>query len=186
MAEKKYLVLVGKRQEGKAAEVPPEKISKVVEDYPNKVLADVTADQLQELVHQGHKVQDLSDKTKIRVGMLAIDPTVPKEREEAVGPAEEEEAIETGYFFVQFIGPVKPEWLEELQKVNVAPLSYYHDFAYLVYGQPDNIKKLEALPIVRAIMPYSPRVKLSPETKSVLEGESITGETREFVISNSH
>jgi uncharacterized protein YegL len=182
MAERTYFVLVGKRREGKPAEAPRKNVSKVVEDYPNKVLAEVTASQHQELLRQGYKVEDLSSRTKIRVGRLAIDPTIPEEREEAVGPAEEEEALETEYYFVQFVGPVKSEWIEDLKKANLVPLSYYHDFTYLVYGKTADIEKVAKSPCVRATMPYGPQVKLSSEAKSILEEEGVEQVTREFWI----
>ena len=134
MNEKTYLVLIEKRRERKRAEVPPENVSKVVENYPNKALAEVTASQHQELLRLGYKVEDLSSRTKVRVGLLAVDPAIPEEREKAAGPAKEEQALDTDYHFVQFIGPVKPEWLEDLKKAKVIPLTYYHDFTYLVYA----------------------------------------------------
>lgn len=165
MTEKTYFVLVGKRLEGKPAEVPREKVSKVVEDYPNKVLAEVTASQHQELLRQGHRIEDLSSKTKIRIGKLAIDPTIAEEQEEAV---------ETEYHFVQFVGPVKPEWLEEMKRASLVPLSYYHDFTYLVHGKADDVKKLEKSPNVRATMPYGKGLKLdraSSELEEEGEGE---------------
>ena len=93
MTERTYSVLVGKRREGKPAEIPRKNVSKVVEEYPNKVLAEITASQHQELLRRGYEVEDLSSRTKIRIGTLAIDPTIPEEREKAVGPAEEEEAL---------------------------------------------------------------------------------------------
>ena len=169
MTEKTYFVLIGKRREGKPAEVPREKISRVVEDYPSKVLAEVTVSQHQELLRQGHKVEDLSSRIKIRVGTLAIDPTIPEEQEEAVGTAEEEKAIETEYFFVQFIGPVKPEWLEDLSTANLAPLSYYHDFTYLVHGKTDDLDRVASKPFVRTTMPYGKGLKLDEESRQLEE-----------------
>ena len=165
MAEKTYFVLIGKRREGKPAEVPQEKISRVVEDYPSKVLAEVTASQHQELLRQGHKVEDLSSRIKIRVGTLAIDPTIPEEREEAVGPADEEEALETEYFFVQFVGPVKAEWLEQLVNANVTPLSYYHDFAYLVHSKKSDMEEIAQKAFIRATMPYVPSLRVTEDLK---------------------
>jgi len=169
MAEKTYFVLIGKRREGKPVEVPREKISRVVEDYPSKVLAEVTASQHQELLRHGHKIEDLSSRIKIRVGTLAIDPMIPEEREKAVGPAEEEEALEGVYFFVQFIGPVKAEWLEDLSAVNLVPLSYYHDFTYLFHGKADNVERVAKKPFVRTTMPYGKGLKLDEESRQLEE-----------------
>lgn len=172
MTERTHFVLVGKRLKGKPAEVPRDKLSKFVEDYPNKVLAEVTESQAQELLKQGFKIEDLSSRTKIRVGKLAIDPTIAEEQEEAVGPAEE--ATETEYHFVQFVGPVKQEWLEELKRASLVPISYYHDFTYLVHGKADDVKKLEKSANVRATMPYGKGLKLdraSSELEEKGEGE---------------
>ena len=171
MLEKSYLVLVGKRREGKPTEVLREKIIKDVEDYHNKVLAEVTASQHQELLRQGHKVEDLSLRTKIRVGSLAVDPLIAEEREEAVGPAEEGEALEMEYYFVQFVGPVKPEWLQDLKKANLVPLSYYHDFTYLVHGKASDVEKVSESPNVRGTMPYGKGLKLDEETRRQVEEE---------------
>lgn len=169
MAENAYFMLIEKRHGGKPAEVPREKISRVVEDYHNKILAEVTASQHHELIRQGYKIEDLSSRIKIRVGTLAIDPTIPEEREEAVGSAEEEEALETAYFFVQFIGPVKLEWLEDLRAANLVPLSYYHDFTYLVHGKADDLDKVAKKPFVRTTMPYGKGLKLDEESRQLEE-----------------
>lgn len=171
MAEATYLVVVGKRRRGKPAGVPPENVSRVVENYPNKVLAMVTASQHQELLRQGYRVEDISSRTKIRVGRLAIDPMIPKEREEAVGSPEEEEAFETEYHFVQFVGPVKPDWLEDLNAANLTPFAYYHDFTYLVSGEASNVEKLAGKSHIRTTMPYGMGFKLDVESRELAEEE---------------
>ena len=187
MAEKAYVVLIEKRREGKHAEVPRESTSRVVEDYPSKVLAEVTASQHQELLRQGYKIEDLSSKIKIRVGTLAIDPTIPEEREEAVGPADEEEAIETEYFFVQFIGPMKTEWLEQLVNANVTPLSYYHDFAYLVHSKKSDLEEIAQKAFIRATMPYVPSLRMTKDLKQeIREAEAdATGRFQVVLFANS-
>ncbi|GAG77214.1 unnamed protein product [marine sediment metagenome] len=146
----KHRILVQKRLREKIVEIPLSKVSRIVEDYPREVLAEVTDSQHKELEREGYIVKDLRSKTKIRIGTRTIDPLKAEEREEVVGPADEEEALvaETEYFFVQFEGSIKPEWLEDLNKAKLIPLSYYHDYTYLVNGKASAVNKFSKYPFV--------------------------------------
>jgi hypothetical protein len=172
MEEQTYPVLVSKRRDGEIADVPPETLSAIVEDYPDKILAEVTAAQHQALSNQGYMVEDLRERTSIRVGALAIDPTTPEEAEAARALAEDEEGIEPEYFFVQFVGPVKQQWVESLNQANLTPLAYYHDFTYLVHGKRTDVEDMAKNSYVRGTMPYGASVRLSAEARSQLEEEA--------------
>lgn len=171
-----YFILIKKLRKGKPSKISPESVSKIIEDYPNKILAEVTAEQHQNLQNQGYDIKDLRSKTKICVGKIAIDPKIQEERAKAISSVEEK-APETEYYFIQYIGPIKPEWIEELKKANITPLSYYHNFSYLVHGKKENMKKIEKKVYVRAIMPYGVQFRMSLETKvQVEESVELSGE----------
>ncbi len=179
MDEQIYPVLVSKRRGGRLVKVPPEMLSATVEDYPDKILAQVTATQHQALSDSGYVVEDLRERTKIRVGALAIDPATPEEAEAARALAEDEEGIAPEHFFVQFIGPVKQEWAESLVQANLTPLAYYNDFTYLVHGKRADVEQVAKNSYVRSTMPYGASVRLSAKARSLLEAHD-THPSREY------
>lgn len=156
MTEKDFFIFADRSLEEKL---------EVIEVYGNKILAKVKPSQYYELLEQGYKIKNLSSKTKIRIGSLSIDPNIPEEREKIIDPTKEKEILKTEYFFIQFIGPAKPEWLKELKESKLRTLSYYHDFTYLVQAKRIDVEKITEKRYVRATLPYAPSLKLSEELK---------------------
>lgn len=72
------------------------------------------------------------------------------------------------WWLVQFAGPSKRAWLDDLSRRSLLPVQYIHPFTYAVWGDDRAIQALEAaqLPQVRAISEFRSAYKMSPTTVS--------------------
>lgn len=74
---------------------------------------------------------------------------------------------------VQFVGPIKAEWLSELEAIDVIPIHYIANNGYLVWADNDGREQLDRL--VRASdflqfsLPHQPYFKLGPSLLERLE-----------------
>src|SRR5262245_58063201 len=79
-----------------------------------------------------------------------------------------------GLQLVQFVGPIKPEWLAELRNLGVRPVQYIHSNAYLVWADAAGRTALERLLVsggfVQFIGPHHPFFKLGPSLLRELSG----------------
>lgn len=75
---------------------------------------------------------------------------------------------------VQFRGPVKAEWRDALAANALAVYDYLPDHSYLARLAPAGVAALEAMDVVRAVEPYHPEWKLSPDLPTGAGAERIT------------
>ncbi len=54
-----------------------------------------------------------------------------------------------GFFIVQFNGPIKPEWLINLQDLNIKPLKALAPFSYIVWTNSQALENIKPLSFVR-------------------------------------
>mgnify|MGYP001278505983 CR=1 FL=1 len=88
-----------------------------------------------------------------------VPPTGARLDSEGVGP---------GFHLVQFRGPVKAEWLSELETAGLEPLQYYPSNTYLVWGEPGSLARTENLPFVR----WQGRVQPAYKPSQSLDGRA--------------
>ncbi|NTU84159.1 MAG: hypothetical protein HGA45_33120, partial [Chloroflexales bacterium] len=87
----------------------------------------------------------------------------------AAGPSATAEAVSAageGFWLVQFVGPVLDKWLDELRMLDLAVVAYMPNNAYVVWGQPANIAKLQSAvaagPPYQWSGSYAPAIRLAP------------------------
>ena len=68
-----------------------------------------------------------------------------------------------GYYIVQFVGPVEPEWLEKIEKMGATFYDFIPDYAYEMKISPSKLNAVRQLPFVRCVIDYEPAFKISPE-----------------------
>jgi len=82
---------------------------------------------------------------------------------------------------VHFVGPIKPEWQDELASRGLALLRYVPQDGFVVRGRPSDLQGAASLPYVDWVGPYEPTWKVRPGTGTdgivnvrivVLPGES--------------
>ncbi|MDW8412241.1 MAG: S8 family serine peptidase [Acidobacteriota bacterium] len=141
-------------------------IGEIVEDYGSFVLVATSTEN--QLVAQ-RKAQDL------RLDMEEIESTVNfrsggfdplKAENPALLYAAEggyQEAAATGdYYVVQFVGPIRDKWIEDLTATGAEVIQYIAHNAYIVYASADQIEKIKSHPRVRWSGQYQPAFKVSP------------------------
>ncbi len=123
----------------------------------------MTEAQVEKLTKEGFQLELLTGGETIKLQSIEFDPTVEVPaapaalsfRAAEVGPTEE------NYWIVQFVGPVKPEWVDKVKKLGGKIGDYIPENAFLVQmtlGIKDQISKLE---FVRGVVPYQPAYKIS-------------------------
>ena len=83
-------------------------------------------------------------------------------------------AGESGYFIVQFSGPVMAEWKEKLEELGGTLSSYIPDYAFLVKMDPSIKTKIQSLPFVRWVGIYQPAYKIHPDLLGIGSAETVT------------
>ena len=82
---------------------------------------------------------------------------------------------------VHFVGPIKPEWQDELASRGLGLLRYVPQNGFVVRGRPSDLQGASSLPYVDWVGPYEPTWKVRPGTATdglvnvrivVLPGES--------------
>ncbi len=69
----------------------------------------------------------------------------------------------SGYYIVQFTGPVQESWKEAVEKAGGMIFDYVPDFAFIVRMDVAARAAVMALPVVAWVGPYQPAYKLSPD-----------------------
>ncbi|MHB8647920.1 MAG: hypothetical protein ACYDAR_19235, partial [Thermomicrobiales bacterium] len=74
------------------------------------------------------------------------------------------------FWMVQFVGPIKPAWLANLQRLGIAIVAYLPHNAYVVWLDGPRLTQLEGLtntdPTVQWTGPYHPAYRLAPSLQS--------------------
>ncbi len=85
-----------------------------------------------------------------RTGVSAIPPELALS-EHQPGPA---------YHIIQFNGPIRPEWYQELRRIDVRPFGYLPSYAVLAKLEPAQKAAVQALPMVHWVGLFQPAYKL--------------------------
>lgn len=131
-----------------------------VQTYEAFTLAEARGKDAQRLVDAGGDLRD--DMRQVQIGQRNYDPTTQRV---PLGAKRQAAAAKPGLAVVQFVGPVKDEWLEQLAKSGVQVVTYMAQNAELVYGDAaalNALARLSSEPHVRAITPYTLSDKLAP------------------------
>ena len=82
----------------------------------------------------------------------------------------------TGYYIVQFKGPVLQKWKEEVSAAGVDIFDYIPQFAFVVKMDNQSIRAVEAMESVRWVGIYQPGYRIAPDLMGMLsekEGRAI-------------
>ena len=98
----------------------------------------------------------------IRVGESQFDPLhqMPAENA-AIKTIPRYAPGQTGYFIVQFEGPVQPAWKDALKQAGVEIFDYLPDFSFIVRMSSDLQTAVESMPNVRWVGIYQPSYRIS-------------------------
>lgn len=79
---------------------------------------------------------------------------------------------------IQFVGPIKDEWLAEIKEAGIEPIHYIANNGYLVWADDNGRSQLNTLQSQNAYLQFnthlSPNMKLSPDLAAEIEGAQET------------
>jgi subtilisin-like proprotein convertase family protein len=139
----------------------------VVETYQGFVVVDVGEDQVAEIAQQ-YPLEDITDLYEIRAGERVIDTSQPrldaKGKLRAHPSYKGAKKLSTGphHHFVQFIGPIKEEWLQAVKKAGGELRAPREGFAYIVRADAQTLTRISALPFVRWVGHFSHKDRIDP------------------------
>lgn len=162
----------GPEQDRLAAQIP------VLERYAGFVLTRLP-EQAAQALGSRYPLEDITDQFQIPIGERRIDTDLP--RVEASGRTRThpdykgERQLTPGehHYLVQFIGPIKPEWLADVEAVGGGLREPQAAFSYLVKADEQGIARIAALPFVRWTGHLSHRDRIAP---SALAGAERTAD----------
>jgi len=144
----------------------------VVARYEGFAIVEIAEKKLAELARQ-FPVEDITDLYNIQVGDRIINtarPRIDTKGKLRAHPAYKGVKKLTGgphHHMVQFIGPIKEEWLKEIKKAGGQPRVPHGAFTYIVRADARTLARISALPYVRWVGHLSHRDRIEP---SVLAG----------------
>lgn len=141
---------------------------RVIERYDGFVLAGAAKRSVSQLARE-YPVEDITDLYAIRVGERTIDTSKP--RLDASGKVSSHPAYQGAkpllpgrhHHLVQFIGPIKGEWLRAVKRAGGELRAPFADFTYVVRADDEALRRIAALPSVRWVghLPHRDRVASS-------------------------
>ncbi|MFQ5611641.1 MAG: S8 family serine peptidase [Anaerolineae bacterium] len=171
----------GKGKEPEPQATDPARVKVLIpagETAPGRILADYGAFRLvaldraalQRLSPQeraGWKILNDADKILLRAGPLDTTrppPDIPAPLRQSPGEGKR-------LHLVQFVGPVRDGWPENLQQLGLEIVQYIPHNAYVIWGESAALKQLDGLPEVQWHGPFHPYYALHPALQGLNEGE---------------
>ena len=132
--------------------------ARAIARYESFTRVEAAGDDAERLRQAGADRRD--DMREVRLGERNVDPA--RRRSLAAKGTPLRSRVD-GLALVQFVGPVKPFWLERLRATGVRVVHYAAQNGYVVHGDGEALDELAALvgadPAVRAIVPLEPEDK---------------------------
>ena len=162
MKTQKVLVYVNEKETKKRQQIG-QVVTKTLAAYPHALLGNVTEKQAAALKKQGYTVEPKEARfmrlRSVEIDTTAAAPKVPLAF--SLKPTERARR-KTDYWIVQFVGPVKSEWGEQVKSIGGALREYIPEDAFLVKLPASAVEQVKALEFVNWVSPYEPAYKVSP------------------------
>jgi len=152
----------GEEQEKIASTLP------VIERYDGFILIEVPDKSVAD-ISKKHLVEDITDLYTINIGTKSINTmqarysTQGKTRAHPAYKGKDNKPLSPGkhHYLVQFMGPVKDEWLKSIKKAGGELREPYGDFTYIIAADQQQLETITSLPFVRwtGHLPYSARIE---------------------------
>ena len=159
-------------------------VSSVLTTYADSMLVEVTAQQLERLTDDGYSIEVLDGIDEIDVGGEIIDTsTSPQSVAKAAVGTRGVAAMDPipHHYLVQFIGPIKDEWLQAVAEAGAVLREPLPSYAYVVELSGDAFETVQRLDFVRWIGYFEPNLRVSPDLR-----ESLAEPTRRGVAPQGH
>ena len=139
--------------------------SKRVLDYGPFVWLEVEANDLEDFQAAGLPMDIREEPYTLRLGEQSFDPL----RNAAQLPAGWDTVRSDGpdLHLVQFAGPPRQAWLEDLRRSGLEPVQYISPFTYIVWGQPEAVARTASAGEVRWTGPFAPAFRVQPKWRDL-------------------
>jgi len=152
----------------------------VIERYQGFVLAEIPEEISEKLAHE-FPVEDITDQYILHLGGQEIDTSLPRlgvnGKLHAHPYYKEEKKLSSGFHhhLVQFIGPIKEQWLKDIKKAGADPRMPIEAFTYVVRANDKTLASLMDLPCVRWVghLPPNDRIEASLLSRAGRKKEDI-------------
>ncbi len=131
----------------------------ILADYEDFVLIRSTVENKDVLQHSGSIIETLDNRGHVGLISHAFDTSEgePEISDDlTIGGYSSDE---DGFYIVQFIGPIKPEWQDELNDMGVTLHEFRNRFNFIVETTPEILRKVETLDFVNWVGVYQPAYK---------------------------
>ncbi len=148
--------------------------ARLLVNYDSFVLWEVPDTKIQTFVGRASVQQrDDFDDIYVRTGKITAPSNVPPV------PANLRQSKASGFqlWLVQFVGPIKGDWLDNLHKLGIAVVIYMPNNAYVVWVNGAGLKQLEGLvgkdPTVQWTGAYEPAYRLEPSLQTLTGAQPV-------------
>ncbi len=160
-AEEELTILIHKR--GMTTETLRAQGYNILADYEEFVLVETTLERHNRLLEQGYIVENLDNRDYVAMQSYSFnvrdgEPKIPSNLEISGYPNDGQ-----GYYIVQFIGPIKMEWQEQLQDMDVRLHEFRHRFNFIVEMNLKTMRNVERLDYVNWVGIYQPAYRFDHE-----------------------
>lgn len=144
----------------------------VIEQYQGFVLAEVAEHQVENIAKR-FPVEDITSQYVLAAGQRCLNTNVPRlsdtGRTLSHPDYQEQNTVDSGahHYLIQFIGPIKSEWLDEVTDLGGKLQSPHTSFSYVVRADEQVLTAINGLSFVRWVGHLSHQDRIDP---LVLEG----------------
>lgn len=115
---------------------------------------------------------DKNDKLKIQFRIVQFDPiesepSIPDEFRSRT--FEGDSFIDQDYFLIQFIGPIKSEWKEQVKELGVDFFDYIPQYAFIAYAKLSLIPEIKKFDFIRWTGPLHQYYRIQPELLELIQ-----------------
>ncbi len=139
----------------------------ILDSYNNFVLVEAKEGDVVMLEEEGFTVNTLSTRTHISLGGQLHDVSDGELERlsdgEIIRPEIEYDVGEKGPYIVHMLGPINPEWREELEREGVEIVNYIPNYAYRVRMTPERADRVSELDFVDWVGFYPPEYKIQTD-----------------------
>jgi subtilisin family serine protease len=157
----KAIVHVGKSNSD-AGKFVEDNSRSILANYGQSILAEVDEQDLEKIKKGGYRIRQVDDSPEIEMSGFKINTMNPQ-------LSLSEEGTDTnvktgkGYYIMQLIGPMHPEWKKSLENMNVTIYQQVtHNNHYLIGVDNSSLPQMFQTGYVESIIPYYPELKINP------------------------
>ena len=134
-------------------------------DYGSFIWLEVEAADLESLRATGLAMEIREEPYMLRLGEQSFDPLQDVVQLPNGWDASLPEASDL--HLVQFAGPPRDAWLEDLRHAGLEPVQYVSPFTYIAWGQPEAVERAASASKVRWAGPFAPAYRVQPQWRNL-------------------